>query len=352
MGVALRGVLLVTLVASPAFHGGARPDSSLRSFSPHGASETRVGATDRFEFHSDPWINLHHFLYQWSRSDEGLGTGRQHVPVPERDGVGGLSPELLESWMMAVAFYRDSVAARDHFDRGMLLMKRDLRKLDGVADVMIPDHIPGIANALTEAMAVYVQVWWPRHDEANRDWIAGVLPLVDRHEEEFVETTEQIYGSIWPDAAIRIDVSAYANWAAGYTATGHTVIYSTDPGNQGLYALETVLHEVQHTRAVGGPGRESLYATFEEAGVEVPENLWHALIFQTAGQFVQAVAVWEGLPEHTPYWIRENFEGFRGWRSVISLAKAQWSPVVAGSARAEDGFDALVESVGSSTDDP
>ena len=25
---------------------------------------TRIAATDRFAFHSDPWINLHHFLYQ------------------------------------------------------------------------------------------------------------------------------------------------------------------------------------------------------------------------------------------------------------------------------------------------
>ena len=28
---------------------------------------TRVAASVHFDFHSDPWINLHHFLYQWAR---------------------------------------------------------------------------------------------------------------------------------------------------------------------------------------------------------------------------------------------------------------------------------------------
>ena len=52
---------------------------------------TRVSASDRFAFHSDPWINLHHFLYQWSREDRGLEIGRHPLPMPERSTVNGLS---------------------------------------------------------------------------------------------------------------------------------------------------------------------------------------------------------------------------------------------------------------------
>ena len=141
-------------------------------------------------------------------------------------------------------------------------------------------------------------------------------------------------------------MSAYGNWAAGYTAMGHTVIYSTDPGNQGLYALETVLHEVQHTRAVGGPGRDALYRAFEEAGTEVPDNLWHALIFETAGTFVQTVAEVEGLPEHVPYWVRENFEAFRGWKDVVLLVRSRWPSLVMGGIPGESAFATLAVAFG------
>ena len=52
--------------------------------------ESMIAHTVRFDLHSDPWINLHHFLYHWSRADEGVAAGRQIVAVPERDSVGEL----------------------------------------------------------------------------------------------------------------------------------------------------------------------------------------------------------------------------------------------------------------------
>lgn len=296
--------------------------------SPIAGRKTEIDATGRFAFHSDPWINLHHFLYQWSREDEGIGTGRHHVSVPERSTLGELFDSQREAWLSALSFYRDSVAARGHFDRAMLETKRDLRKLGGDPKAVPPNHIPGISKALSVAMPVYLGKWWPQHDAANRKWVEALIPILTRHENDFVELTTRIYGADWPDEPIRIDVSAYANWASGYTATGHTVVSSTDSGNQGLYALETLLHEVQHTRAVGGPGRETLYGVFEKAGRAVPQNLWHALIFETAGTFVQSVAEEEGLPEHTPYWVREHFGGIPGWQPVIPVVEKHWPPVL------------------------
>ena len=50
-------------------------------------SEDFYGDMGRYAFHSQFWINLHHFLYQWSRADEGIGRGRQMIEVPERDHV-------------------------------------------------------------------------------------------------------------------------------------------------------------------------------------------------------------------------------------------------------------------------
>ena len=277
-------------------------------------SATRVEMSDYFELHSDPWINLHHFLYQWARADEGLGTGRQLVTVPERSSLNQLAAAERAEWSEAVAFYRNSVAARRHFDDDLLELKQELLALDGDTGVALPDTIEGIQAALTVAMPIYLTHWWPEHDGANRRWSASVMQPLRRHEARYVEITTRLYGSRWPQAR-RIDVSAYANARAGYTAIGHTVMFSTDPGNQGLYAFEMLLHEVQHTRDVAPTARQELAHAFEAVAVEQPGNLWHALIFATAGAFAQWVALDEALPAHTPYWIREGFEDLQGGAS-------------------------------------
>src|SRR5262245_18499262 len=90
-----------------------------------------VTATDHFEVYSDPWINLHHLLYQWGREDRGMVTGRP--PIPERSSLGKLSREERDTWLKAAAFYRDSVAARFHLDLEMLRFKRSLILLNGDA---------------------------------------------------------------------------------------------------------------------------------------------------------------------------------------------------------------------------
>ena len=305
---------------------------------------TKVAATDHFEFHSDPWVNLHHFLYHWAREDEGLGTGRRYVPVPERSSVTELSDAERRAWVQAVEFYQKSVAPRSHFNTEMLKQKRALLELGGDLQAEPPDAIPGIAVALVGAMPVYRSRWWLEHDRANRAWIASVTRRLRRHEARFVEMTTRIYSAEWSTEPRRVDVSAYANPRAGYTAEGHVVMYSTDAGNQGLYGLEMLLHEVQHTRDVGSAARQELAKAFELAGTDQPQNLWHAVIFATAGAFVQSVAEQEGPPEHGPYWIREGFQTFQGWSALVSAVHEYWLPVVRGEASAQDGFAALAGS--------
>lgn len=303
---------------------------------------TLVAASDHLALHSDPWVNLHHFLYNWARADEGLGTGREHVPVPERASLRELGEEERAAWSAAVRFYRDSVAGRNRFEDEMLQLKEALVRLGGDTGASPPDVIPGVSRALAVAMPVYLERWWPGHDRANGAWVASVMDRLRRHEPEYVALTERIYGARWPTGRRRVDVSAYANFAAGYTARGHVVIYSTDPGNQGLYALETLLHEVQHTRDMSSVVRAELGEAFEAAGSDVPPNLWHAMIFATAGEFVRGVAEREGLPPHTPYWTREGFGDFGGWSEVVPAVNRRWLPVVRGEASRGEAVAALV----------
>ena len=304
-------------------------------------THTRVVTTARFDFHSDPWINLHHFLYQWARADENLGTARERVDVPERSSLANLAESQQEVWLSALSFYRESIAPLNHFDRRMLDQKSELLRLGGDLGAIPMGKIDGIADVLQNAMPLYVDEWWRVHDEDNRRWVRNIQSMLEESEDAYVHLTESLFESRWPDSPKRIDVSAYANFRVGYTAIGHTVIFSTDPGNQGFYGLESLFHEVQHSRDISGTGRSRLRAAFASAGVDVPENLWHSIIFVTAGAFVQSMVEQKALPAHTPYWVREGFAEFSGWRDPMRIVSANWIPAIEGELSSSEAFDGI-----------
>jgi hypothetical protein len=303
---------------------------------------TIVATTNRFEFHSDAWINLHHFLYQWAREDLGLISGRP--PIPERSDVTKMSRNERDTWVNAVRFYRESVGKRGHLDLENLRFNRDLVNLGGNIAAQPPDRIEGIAAVLAGAMPIYRKRWWPKHDRGNRVWIAKLVPVLSRHEARFVQMTMRVYGAKWPDSPFRVDVSAYFNTRAGYTSLeGHIVMYSTDPASQHLHAVEMLLHEVQHAQLISDQvlSQSALAPAFQAAGAKQPDNLWHALIFASAGEFVRSVAAAEQLPEHTPYWIRQDFASREEWRDLIRPVEKLWLPVIRGESSRPDAIAAL-----------
>lgn len=294
------------------------------------AGSTLVSSTARFEFHSDPWLNAHHFLYQWARADLELEQGRLRVDVPERDELGSLPADKRAVWEAALDVYREQAARRNHLSDAMLKQKVELLKVGGDTNARPACVIDGLVDALASAMPVYLEVWWVRHDRSNRDWVDRVEPHLRRVEGEFAALTKRIFDARWSPAPIRTDVSAYANFRAGYTAFSHTVMYSTDAGNQGLYSLEMLLHEVLHHSAIGSAGRARQKAEFAARGAGMPGNLWHAIIFLTAGEFVRQYASHNGLPEHVPYAEREGIFDAPGWQAPAAAARDTWLPAVTG----------------------
>lgn len=303
-----------------------------------------MATTRYYAFHSDSWINLHHFLYQWARADRGIGEGRTAVSVPERDELDDLDVEDRRAWTAALAFYRAEVAERDHFDGAMLQVKAGLVDRGGDAKADPPDDIPGIAQALRSAMPVYLERWWPAHDRANRAWIADVGPRVDAHEEEFAPLAVRSFGGTWPDERRRVDVSAYANWQGGYTSLHpvHVVIISTSPKTRGFEGMEIAFHEVCHDGRVLGTTREEIREDFAAAGAEANRNLWHGMIFFTSGTFAQRIARASGRPDYVPHMVREGLTGFAGWRGIWEALDAEWPPVLQGERDRREALSAVV----------
>jgi hypothetical protein len=306
-----------------------------------------VMETARFSFHSDPWINLHHFLYQWARADLGLGTGRAGVPVPERAHLDGLEQRQRSAWSEALDFYRAEVAERDHFDDGMLELKVALLGLHGDPRADPPDDIPGVAAALRGAMPVYLARWWSGHDRANRAWVADVGALVDRHEDGFPPYAERSFGGSWPDERIRVDASAYANWQGGYTSVRptHTVIWSTDPGNRGIPGMEIVFHEARHDNRIQGPSRQTIRDAYAESGAEANGNLWRGLIFYTSGWYSRRVAEERGQSDYVPHMVKNGISGFAGWRGIWEALDAEWPAVLEGRRDRVEAMHAVVRAM-------
>jgi hypothetical protein len=304
-----------------------------------------VAETRFYAFHSDPWVNLHHFLYQWSRAELGLGEGRTEVPVPEREGP---QPEGADGliWRRALDFYVENVGRLGHFDDGMLELKSALIPLGGDPAADPPDDIPGIAEHLRAAMPVYGARWWPTHDAANRGWIAFVEDDVRAYEQSWVETVTRSFGGRWVDGRLRVDASAYANWQGGYTSNGpsHTVIWSTDATvYEGLYSLELVFHESGHASTLGSALRGAVREVFREADVAEPANLRHAILFATAGELVRGIAWERGLPEHVP--MMAGLLGFRGWGPLWPPLEEHWLPVVHGRRASLEALEAIAEAM-------
>ena len=114
-----------------------------------------VAETRLFAFHSNVWVNLHHFLYVTARARKGLDATRPATTAVLGDtvGVGALSPSLRAAFERAVAFYDSAVAARDIlFDSSLVAVNDRLAELEQASSVRGAVRLDaGIANALERA---------------------------------------------------------------------------------------------------------------------------------------------------------------------------------------------------------
>jgi hypothetical protein len=360
----LRWVLVAWLVvgaACPAFcsqFGGQQPDS-------------QYGPLPVFELHSGFWINLHHTLYleaRQSRDDRGgstsmaRGTDSTHRTPNERS-----------AWDAAVAYYLANYADKDLlFNTELIQLKNQLGEFEGCNELSgakvktcnagLP---PKLTQVLESAAVVYRAHEWRDHDRANRAWIATVAPLVREKGLGLAERLSEVYQARWPKEKIRVDVTAYANWAGAYTTLDplRVVIASTDARNQGSAALEILFHEASH--GIAEPVQLAINRECRQRDKAIPRDLWHALLFYTTGEVIKPVidasatsapAAFQqsrgdssasgnqANPAYTPYAFRERLYQ-RGWDNYLDLLKRFWQPYLDGKSSFDDAIARMVSAL-------
>jgi hypothetical protein len=310
-----------------------------------GAPPVRRVAADRlFELRSSFWLNLHHFLYVQARARMGRDRTRPEVVASLGDtaGLGERSAEERRAWEASIAHYERALAERDlTFDSAAVGIKDRLAEIaDGSesrAALAAAGLDPELRAVLEDAAPLYRALWWPRHDAANRAWIESMRPLLQRHGDAIAAGVTRAVMVSWPATPIRVDVSAYTNWAGAYTTEhpAHIMISSTAEGYRGTLGLEMLFHEAMHTL------EDSLASARTRArqttGKRVPYDLVHAIIFYTAGEVTRRV-----VPAHTPYITAQGLRTRGSLARYFHLLERRWRPYLDARASFSDAFAAIV----------
>jgi hypothetical protein len=360
---ALALVALVVMAAFLPCVASARPQS-----------DSMFGPLPVFEFHSGFWLNLHHALYREAKervspAEHAVGDLAHPAAPPAARPV--LTPSEQRAWDDAVNYYAANYATRDLlFSNDLILLKNqlgdfeDCDELSGAkkksCDAGLP---PNITHILEAAGTVYRAHSWAQHDRANRRWIAGIAPLVREQGVGLSERLASIYQTRWPKSKIRVDVSAYANWAGAYTTLDplRVVISSLDSRNQDSAALEVLFHEASH--GIAEPVEQAIARECKQRDKAIPRDLWHALIFYTTGEVIRPVmtAANDRPPEgelpasaasdgdtpgggYTPYAVKEGLYQ-RGWDDYLKVLTRFWQPYLDGKATFDDAIARMVSSL-------
>lgn len=320
--------------------GGARPAAAQPPSPPPGAPVERAAI---FAFYSDPWVNLHHFLYNWARAASGKKFGREpDVEVPERAAPLDLSPAESAAWQAAVDLYSRDLMKRDLlFDEELVSWDERLTRAEATGGASLDELPADLHRVLAAAMPIYRWRWWPRHDEANRRWIAATAAeLRTEPGAAALAALAPAYGGKLPPAEVRADICAYSNWAGAYTTElPRLTISSTDPGNQPPAGLEVMLHEVSHAGSLEQPLFAALSAAFARRGAKPPENLWHAFIFFTAGELTRA-ALGSRVPGYVPMAEQGLYERAR-WTAYKTALDRHWKGYLEGRTDREAALDGV-----------
>jgi hypothetical protein len=141
-----------------------------------------------------------------------------------------------------------------------------------------------------------------------------------------------------PEGTVRADVTAFAGPVGAYTILRPVLIAisSTEERIQGQRALEVLFHEAGH--ALIFPLHRELRAALDEAGKTGHDDLWHALLFFTAGEVVKR----QLGPGYVPYAKAQHLWERANWSSYLPLFEKHWLPVIDGRAKPSEGVKALV----------
>lgn len=254
-----------------------------------------VPETKYFKFHSNYWLNLHHFLYQKAEGGQLRKLQEDGMAFPdigELAAWNNLSDSERNILEASMDYYKQNLIDKT-LRRGLGKVRLWLKMQPQNGAIIDTTHSLALTSILNKVSPIYREHFWELHDRYNKRIINRHLTTIGQIESTVIPKMEALAANKWPSTVtVRVDVCAYANWAGAYTSTKpemNIVISSLDPLNEGSYFIETVLHEGTHLLYKYGesPVREKIFYKAEELKMDFPSNLWHAMLFYLCGKATQ-----------------------------------------------------------------
>ena len=287
-----------------------------------------------WELHSSFWMSLHQTLM----TDAMRSSPRE---------LAGLSAEEQAAWNEAVMAYRTAGGGGDVTFASPMTITNDA--VTQVADDATEPLIDApLAAALNRAAPIYRKHWWADDDRANRFFLGYAAAMLREAGEDLVRAHERVYRTAWP-AQIRVYIAPYGGPFGAYTMTGRaggviTTMSSRDSGYQGLRALEMLLHESSH--AVVTPTRgtvaAAISASAKKHGIDVPRDLWHAILFATSSELARRLLTERGVATYIPS-SEDLFT--RVWPRYREPIEKYWFAYLNGQGTLEEAIDKVVEAI-------
>src|ERR1035438_780202 len=256
-----------------------------------------------FDFHSNFWVNLHHFLYEQAISKS---------PGPSDSA----------DWHQALEVYRKDIATHELLSRDIAGINIALSQVENTESLKDSGLDAELTQTLERAATVYKARWWPQHNRANLAWIAAASPLVAKYETVMKPELSTAYQMPWPPDPIRTDVAEYASWAGAYTVLDPTHITVFRP-----VVMQAVVESLFHEASHGMIQKISDALTTEldsQKKLFQRRAFWHAVLFYTVGEVAQ-----RHLDDYTMFGIKNGVLE-RGWPGALPILDKDWKPYLDG----------------------
>lgn len=296
-----------------------------------GRAGTQVPRTaPLFDFHSNFWVNLHQTLFHEALLRAGKPDRRLQSDVPL--SAPAMSDEDKAKWNAAIDFYAKEFQGRQElFDDELVKINKALAEQpDDSADLDAPDLLQG-SIILQTAAPIYRKYWWPAHNKSNEEWIASQAANVKTLGPTIATAMQNDLHQRWPGAPLRVDVCYYvAEIGHAYTTDGpppHTTFSSSGTQLQGLDGFETLFHEASHSFA-----DTMSNALFAQCGAQKKDcgQLWHAVLFYTAGVEVRRALPPAQQANFTPYAYKYGLYERGDWLRFRRVLETDWQAYLDG----------------------
>jgi hypothetical protein len=209
-------------------------------------------------------------------------------------------------------------------DDGMVAIASALRAAEGKNNLDGIAIDPPLKATLERLMPIYRAHGWPEHDRANREWITAVVPLVDRHGAAISQSLMRVYGVTWSSEPMHVDLSVVAGPVGAFSVNNHITISSSDRSYRGYAGLEMVFHEASHGLTLLGALIEPMNRIAAEQKVTLPPQLWHAVLFYTAGEMTTRELKARGIG-YMPYANAAFYDNMCG-AGCLAKMREHWTP--------------------------